>query len=200
MSKDFYTAMKERRTFYGISPESKVPDSRIEEVIKEAVLHTPSAFNSQSARAMLLLGDHHKKLWNITLEELKKIVPPEQLQSTEEKIASFANGYGTVLFFDDESIVKGLQEQFPLYSDNFPIWAQQAGGMLQYLVWTSLQIEGFGASLQHYNPLIDDAVKQQWDISDNWKLLAQMPFGVPMQPPGEKSYLPIGERFKTYKS
>ena len=198
MQKDFSSAMKERRTFYGISPESKVSDERINEVIRDAILHAPSAFNSQSARVVLLLGNHHKKLWEITLEELGKIVPEERFQPTREKIDSFASGYGSVLFFDDESIVKSLQENFPLYKDNFPIWAQQANGMLQYLIWTSLVIEGFGASLQHYNPLIDDAVKKQWDITKSWKLIAQMPFGVPVHPPDEKSFLPIEERFMVF--
>ena len=36
---------------------------------------------------------------------------------------------------------------------------------------------GFGASLQHYNPLIDEAVAKQWHINPNWKLIAEMPFG-----------------------
>ena len=200
MSKDFYTAMKERRTFYSISSESTISDERINEVLKEAILHTPSAFNSQSARVVLLLGEHHKKLWDITLDELQKIVPADRLESTKEKTDSFANGYGSILFFDDESVIKGLQERFPAYKENFPIWAQQANGMLQYLVWTSLVMEGFGVSLQHYNPLIDSSVKKQWGISETWKLAAQMPFGVPVQPPGEKSFLPVAERFLVFQS
>ena len=199
MVKCFYSAIKERRSFYDITPESRVSDERIEEVIGDAVLHSPSAFNSQSARVVLLLGEHHKKLWEITMEELRRVVPAERFQSTKEKIDSFSNGYGSVLFFDDETIVKGLQEKFPIYKANFPIWAEQANGMLQYLIWTSLVIEGFGASLQHYNPLIDNVVKKQWDISESWKLTAQMPFGVPAGPPGEKTYLPMEERLMVYK-
>ena len=199
MLKDFKSAMKERRSFYGISPTSRVSDERVNEVIKDAILHAPSAFNSQSARVVLLLGEHHKKLWDITMEELQKIVPAEQLQSTKDKIDSFASGYGSVLYFDDETIVKGLQEKFPTYKDNFPTWAQQANGMLQYLIWTSLVTQGFGASLQHYNPLIDNAVKKQWDIKESWKLIAQMPFGVPVQPPDEKTFLPVEERFMVFQ-
>ena len=30
--------------------------------------------------------------------------------------------------------------------------------MLQLVVWTALEAEGLGATLQHYNPLIDDEV------------------------------------------
>ena len=199
MSKDFYTAMKERRTFYDISPESKISDAGIKELVETAVLHAPSAFNSQSARVVLLLGRHHEKLWDITEDALLKVITPEQAKSTKKKIASFAKGYGTVLYFDDRSIVKDLQKNYPTYSDHFPIWAEHANGMLQYLVWTSLEVEGFGASLQHYNPLIDQAVKEQWNIPNNWELIAQMPFGVPVSPPGEKSYVPVEERVLTYQ-
>lgn len=85
MKKDFYEAIKERRTFYGISKEALVSDDRIKEVIEHAVKHTPSAFNSQSARVVLLLGDKHDKLWSITKEALRKIVPEDKFGSTEEK-------------------------------------------------------------------------------------------------------------------
>ena len=92
---------------------------------------------------------------------------------------SFKAGYGTVLFFEDEAIVKSLQEKFVAYAENFPIWSHQASGMHQLVVWTGLEAEGLGASLQHYNPLIDDEVKQEWNVPANWKLIAQMPFGNP---------------------
>jgi predicted oxidoreductase (fatty acid repression mutant protein) len=45
MSKNFYAAVADRRTFYGISKESLISDERIREVIELAVKHTPSAFN-----------------------------------------------------------------------------------------------------------------------------------------------------------
>ena len=50
MSVDFYTALKERRSYYGISKEVQVSDERIKEIVEFAVKHTPSSFNSQSAR------------------------------------------------------------------------------------------------------------------------------------------------------
>lgn len=161
MKKDFYEAIEKRRTFYGISKEAVVSDDRIKEVIEHAVKHTPSAFNSQSARIVLLLGDKHDKLWSITKEALRKIVPEDKFGSTEEKINSFASGYGTILYFEDMSVVEDLQKQFALYKDNFPIWSQQSSAMHQFVIWTSLEIEGFGASLQHYNELIEEDVKKR---------------------------------------
>lgn len=199
MKKDFYEAIEKRRTFYGISKEAVVSDDRIKEVIEHAVKHTPSAFNSQSARIVLLLEDKHDKLWSITKEALRKIVPEDKFGSTEEKINSFASGYGTILYFEDMSVVEDLQKQFALYKDNFPIWSQQSSAMHQFVIWTSLEIEGFGASLQHYNELIEEDVKKEWDIPNNWKLIAQMPFGKPVVNPDEKQYNPLEERIKIIK-
>lgn len=199
MSKDFFTAVADRRTFYGISKEPVVSDDRIKEIIEHAVKHTPSAFNSQSARVVLLLGNQHDKLWDIAKEALRKIVPADQFSSTEDKINSFKSGYGTVLFFEDNSVIESLQQQFALYKDNFPVWSQQASGMHQFVIWTALEIEGFGASLQHYNELIENDIKKEWSIPENWKLIGQMPFGKPTANPDEKQFLPLEERIKVFK-
>lgn len=199
MTKEFLTAVKDRRSYYAISKETTVADERLGELIEHAVKHTPSPFNCQSARVVLLLGGQHDRLWDLTEEALRKLVPADKFAPTAEKLASFRSGYGTVLFFEDQAVVRGLQQQFPLYADNFPLWSLQSSGMHQHVVWTALEIEGLGASLQHYNPLIDDAVRQQWAIPEDWKLLAEMPFGKPTAQPGPKEFKPLAERFKVFK-
>ena len=199
MGKDFNTAVADRRSFYGISKEKVVSDERIMEVVNQAVKYTPSAFNSQSARVVVLLGEQSDKLWDMTKEALRKIVPADQFGPTEEKVNSFRSGYGTVLFFEDSSVVESLQQQFALYKDNFPIWSLQSSGMHQFVVWTGLEIEGFGVSLQHYGELIEKDVKKQWGVPDNWKLLAQMPFGKPTVSPDEKQFQPLEQRVKVFK-
>jgi uncharacterized protein len=199
MTKDFYTAVKGRRSFYGISKKTTISDDKLLDVVKHSVLHAPSAFNSQSGRAVVLLSCEHDALWGIVLETLRKIVPPVRFAETEVKINSFMAGYGTVLFFEDQTVVEGLQAQFAAFKDNFPLWSLQSSGMLQYIVWTSLELEGLGASLQHYNPLIDGEVKKRWGIPDSWRLMSQMPFGVPVAQPGEKEFSPIEDRVKIFK-
>lgn len=196
---DFYRAVGERRSTYGISKESPISDERIEEIVAYAIKHAPTAYNSQSGRAVLLLGENHDKLWNLTEAALKEIVPAENFQPTADKMASFRNGYGTVLFFEDQSVVKDLQERFPLYQDKMPDYSLQSSGMLQYIIWTSLRIEGLGASLQHYNPIIDEAVQKVWGIPSNWSLVAQMPFGKPTAAAGEKQFNSVEERMKVFK-
>lgn len=199
MTKDFYTAIKERRSYYGINKEVQVSDEKIKEIVEFAVKHTPSAFNSQSSRLVVLTGSAHGKLWDITTQALRKAVGEGDFSGTQQKMDSFKAGYGSILFFEDESVVKSLQEQFATYADNFPIWSQQTSGMHQLVVWTALEAEGLGATLQHYNPLIDDDVKKEWNVPSNWKLIAQMPFGNPTAQPGDKEFKPLEDRIKFYK-
>ena len=196
----YFEAIKNRRSYYNISKESFLKDNELESLLKDAVKYTPSAFNSQSTRIVVLFDEHNRKLWDFTLNELKKYTTEDQFKNTEDKVNSgLASGYGTILFFEDQDIVKGLMDNFPLYKDNFPVWSQHTSAMHQFVVWAALEAEGLGASLQHYNPLIDSAVQKEWSIPENWKLVAQMPFGKPLAAPGEKEYTDVEARIKVFK-
>lgn len=65
-------------------------------------------------------------------------------------------------------------------------------------VWVGLEALGFGANLQHYNPLIDAPVAKQWNVPADWRLVAQLVFGSPEGSPNEKAQKPIEERVKIY--
>lgn len=198
MSGDMKTALLRRRSYYNITSKSPVSDSEIQEIVNFAVLNTPSAFNSQSSRVVLLFGGGHKKLWEIVRSALRKIVPADKFAPTDGKVNSFAAGHGTVLFFEDQAAIRGLQKDFPLYADAFPGYSENSAGMLQLVVWTMLQDAGLGASLQHYGNLIHADVRKEWSLPADWKPIAQMPFGVPEGEPGVKEFMPIEERVKVF--
>lgn len=195
----FLRAVENRRTWYALTDRSPVSDDKIEEIIRFAVKWAPSAFNSQGARLLVLFGDKHHAFWRLTKEALQKIVPPENFAATAEKLASFDAARGTILYFEDWATVQGLQQKFPAYKDNFPLWAYQSNGMVEFSIWTALAEVGLGASLQHYNPLVDEAVRQEFGVPASWKLMAQMPFGEPYAPADKKDFLPIDARVKILK-
>jgi predicted oxidoreductase (fatty acid repression mutant protein) len=199
MEKTYKEAVKFRRSYYAIDSQSPVSDAEIEEMVRFTVTHVPSAFNSQSARVVLLLGESHATLWGIVRETLRKIVPADAFAGTDKKISSFAAGHGTVLYFEDREVVKTLQENFPPYAENFPVWSDQTSAMHQITLWTLLEDAGLGASLQHYNPLIDEEVRATWNLPATWKLIAQMPFGAPVQEPAPKTFQPVDERVRVFK-
>ncbi|HOF85992.1 MAG TPA: nitroreductase family protein [Treponemataceae bacterium] len=194
----FYQAIEKRRSIYAIGTGKPVSENRVREIVEFAATHVPSAFNSQSARVVILFGKESGKFWEMVKDALRKIVPAEQFPKTEDKIDGFNAGWGTVLFFEDQAVVKQLMNDFSLYADNFPVWSNQSNGMLQFAVWTALQSEGLGSSLQHYNELVEEDVKKTWKLDPSWKLLAQMPFGSVEAPAGEKSFNPIEDRVKVF--
>lgn len=197
--KDFLELIRQRRSIYNLNTETSVTQKQIMNVIERCVYEAPSAFNSQSPRVVVLFGDSSKKFWNLAMESLKKVVPADKFGPTEEKINSFMQGLGTVLFYEDDKITEGLQEKFPTYKDKFPQWAEHNNAILQYMVWTALTELGLGANLQHYNPLVDEAAAGAFDIPKNWRLIAQMNFGAVKQAAAGKSHEPLKERIKVFE-
>lgn len=194
----FLNKIEQRRTIYAIGKNVSLEQAKIEETIKQAIRLSPSSFNSQTSRAVTLFGQSHETFWNIVLETLRKIVPAEAFEGTKAKIDSFKAGYATVLFYEDQDVVKALQEQFALYADNFPVWSEHSTAIAQFAVWTALSEQGIGASLQHYNPIVDQEVAQTFDVPASWKLRAQLVLGSIEAPAGEKTFIDDAIRFKTF--
>ncbi|WP_114196163.1 nitroreductase family protein [Edaphovirga cremea] len=199
MSNAFLDTIKTRRTIYALGDKLSLSEDQISTLITEAVKQSPSAFNSQSSRVVILFGAQHKNVWDIVKQTLKKIVPEAAFPTTEKKIDSFGAGAGTVLFFEDTQVIEELQKKFASYADNFPIWSEHSTGIAQFAVWSALAQEQIGASLQHYNPLIDNEIKARWELPETWKLRAQMPFGSIEQSAGEKAYIDDADRFRIFK-
>ena len=190
---------EKRRSIYALSDQLAVSNDEVVKVVEHAILHTPSSFNSQSTRIVVLFGDDHHKLWDMTEDALRVIVGDEEaFKSTKDKIAGFRASAGTVLFFEDQAVVRGMQEAAPLYADNFPIWSTQTNAMHQYVIWTALASIEVGANLQHYNPVIDQKVASTWNIDADWELKAQLVFGKIEQSAGDKAFKPVDERLKVF--
>lgn len=69
---------------------------------------------------MVLYGDYYRKLWDIVLTELSKVVPEDKMPATIEKIKTFSAGLGTVLFFEDASTVEACRKNFLSMPKTFP--------------------------------------------------------------------------------
>ena len=83
-----------------------------------------------------------------------------------------------MLIYLDRSIIKDLEDKFPLYAEKFSDYAQQEVGMFQYVLWLGLVEKGFSASLQHYNPVIDNEMARLLATPETWQLVAQIPLGI----------------------
>lgn len=188
MTENLHDAIRLRRSRYALTAVSPLSDAELADLVRFAAEYVPSAFDSRSTRLVLLLHGDHARLWEIVRETLRPLVAPDAFAKTSQKIdTSFAAGYGTLLYFEDDTVVADLQRRFPTYADRFPVWAEHTSAMHQFALWTLLEAAGLGASLQHYNPLIDDAVRREWDLPAAWRLIAQMPFGTPADTPADRA-------------
>lgn len=196
---DFQQLISKRRSVYQIGVSVQETEPEITEMIKACLYEAPSAFNSQSTRLVLLYGNAYQSFWCMVHDTLEKIVPQDKFDLTQQRIKSFAAGIGTILYFEDMDVIAELQNQMPTYADSFPIWAEHSNAMVQYMIWVALAEKGLGASLQHYNPLIDDKTRSMFELPRSWQLIAQMPFGQIVQKPQEKTHLPLDSRLKIFR-
>ena len=77
-------AAETRRSIYALNKNLPVSNEEISEIVKHAVLHTPSSFNSQSTRVVVLFGEEHGKVWQFVEDALRAIVPAEQFEPTAQ--------------------------------------------------------------------------------------------------------------------
>lgn len=198
-TKEFLQVIQNRRTIYALSKKTILPDDVLIKYIQELVREAPSSFNVMSSRCVVLLGAHHDKYWGeLVPGALVSIVGEEGLAAMRPKLEAFRQGYGTILFFEDQQLIKAQQKQYPTYAPSFPIWSLHSSGMAQIYVWSGLEAAGYGASLQHYGNLTSDALKQQYKLPASYQIQSEMVFGYPEQGAQEKTYNPDHERVIAY--
>ena len=197
--RSFTEAVRNRRSIYALGKNIPVLETEVMATIERMTKETPSPFNMQSARVVVALKEHHENVWHITESALRKIVPEENFEATQKKIDGFAAGCGTILFFEESDTIYEMQKKYPGYADNFPIWAAQANGTLQFAIWTELENMGLGVNIQHYNMLIEEDIKKIFNLSGTWDLVAQMVFGEKLEDAAPIEKISTGERVKVFR-
>lgn len=191
--------IKQRRSVYDLHKHLPISENKLMRILEDIITESPTAFNMQSSYVIVLMDGQHERLWNIVTKTLKDIVPSDKFEPTQKKMDMFSNAKGTILFFENTQIIEQLKIDYPLYKDQFDNFALRGMGILQGNIWNALAEAEIGASLQHYNPLIDEAVKEEWDIPEYYQLSAQMVFGGIGSIPEPKEKVDVHTRINLYK-
>ena len=197
----YIPAFAERHSEYDLGNSEVAPISQVRRLLEDILLYTPSGFNSQPVRIVLLTGKKHIEHWDIIAGMLiRKIGEERYLKSNaHHRIENVAKkAVGTILFFDDTEVTKRMMEESAQYRDNFPNWAQQAQGSHQFMTWMGLRALGYGANLQHYIGMEDHLVKEHVGVPDHWDFSAHMIFGSINEKAGSKDKLPLQETLKVF--
>ncbi|KAI8930863.1 hypothetical protein NX059_011880 [Plenodomus lindquistii] len=199
MADNFLADIKRRRTHYSLEAKSPISDSRIEEISREVIKHTPSSFNCQSTRLVVLLRDEHVKFWEIVKDCHKATMKQDVYREYEKKLLQRQAGYGTILLFEDLDVIRAHQVKFPRFTWHLLQFSEHNNAMQAFNLWMALSLEGLGCNLQHINPIVDQRIAGLWNISPQWSLKAQLVFGTPSgEPPHEKAFFPIEDRLFVY--
>lgn len=179
----FLKTLVSRRTHYALKntlPEG-VTIEQVQEIVQRIVKHTPTSFNSQTIRAVVVVGDLHKQIWNSVADAI------EGESGKKRPISARDEAFGSIIFIDDEETVTQFQEKFAAFAAYFPVFATTSNGAAQINTWTALQEIGLGGHLQHYNGYVQAALGDR--IPKAWSVQAQLVFGTPVTGPYEKTFI-----------
>ncbi|CAL9731606.1 fatty acid repression mutant protein 2 [Monosporozyma unispora] len=176
-------AIASRRTIYQLKPElpASLTINDIQATVQAIIKDTPTAFNSQPNRALILTGETHKKVWNSVTDSIEAEAGKKRPASVRDE------AYGSVIFFTDDKTTEKLQADFPAWAAAFPQFADHTSGAAQIISWTALEQLGLGAHLQHYNGYVKAALPDK--IPAEWSVVGQLCFGTPAETTGEKTYI-----------
>ncbi|OAQ95970.1 hypothetical protein LLEC1_06753 [Akanthomyces lecanii] len=200
---EFLAAAKYRRTVYGLKGTSKVPDSRVQEIVEEVLGFAPSSYNTQPVRVTLVTGEKHTQFWDIVIKTAEPILKGAG-EAVWDKMSgimqSHKASYGSVVFWEDTSVTEAAKKTHVSYAHMFESFGEHATGMNQILVWTALELEGLGANLQHMNgiPPVEEALKKFLAVPASYRLRAHLNYGDEPAAHSETvpAKLPTSETFK----
>lgn len=98
----FQNLIRQRRSVRQVEPKSPIPDKDIVELVNSTILHTPSAFNTQTTRTVVLLHDAHREAWQSAISKLEGAAAAGTEPWTKiaggilPKLGWFKGAYGTV--------------------------------------------------------------------------------------------------------
>ena len=90
-------AIKGRGSLHLLSDDVEISDALVQDIVSDAILHSPTPFNCQSGRAVVLLKEEHKKFWDLAHDVAKASVAPPIFEKVfGPRIQMFRAAYGSV--------------------------------------------------------------------------------------------------------
>ncbi len=139
MTNPVISLLQNRRTIYAIGKNIQQTPEQLTELIQEAIRQSPSSFNSQSSRAVILFDAEHEKFWGFVKEKLKEYATDDAAAEKTKKMDSFAAGVGTILFLKIKMSFRSFKRSLPCMQIIFRF------GPSIRLLWRNLQ---YGQHLQ----------------------------------------------------
>lgn len=197
---NFLEIANKRRTQYMIGGEANHSIEEIAAELAKVVTASPSAFNSQTTRLVIVSEAANQKVWEIIDRTQKEILDEGMYNYFKGVFDTAKNAVGTVLFFEDRQT---LEEKVTTTPERRELYKEQNAAIAEYAAWLHLAELGYGANLQHFNigfqQGFDRSIKEALDLPDHWELNAQMPFGPVIEPAQDLEKLSHEEQVRIIK-
>lgn len=111
---------EKRRSIYNLGRRPVMNEDEIAELVRHCVKFSPSAFNSQPCRVVVLFGADSHRLWELTLAELKKSPRPNALPLRKQKSAPLTLASAQFCFSTIRKPPQTCSRNFPYTLTSFP--------------------------------------------------------------------------------
>lgn len=87
MNSQFNSLAANRRSIYALGDNLSQTPEEIFDLVKQTIKNSPTAFNSQTVRAVVLFGKSSAKVWEIVEDALRKIAKsPDAFEKKRQRL------------------------------------------------------------------------------------------------------------------
>jgi len=178
--------IKQRRSIRTLQ-HGDVSEARIRHIV-EAARWSPSSFNSQPVRLVVLKG-RHGEFWDFVEAQLRAKLTGDQLTRATSRLPGYRAGVFTILFFEDTTVAANTPPGAA--PEVWKSFAVQAMGIAQANVWNAVAAAGLATSNQHINYQIgDEALRAFLGLPETWVSYCVFPVGYANETPAEGTRKP----------
>jgi predicted oxidoreductase (fatty acid repression mutant protein) len=151
--------------------------------IVAAARSVPAAYNRPPWH-IVVVHERSGGFWDVVEAAFRDRLGGDRLARYLDRLAGFRGGVGAVLVYEDRTAVEEMRQACGIDHDQARAYSEQGLGMVQLALWLAIVAEGLGASLQHWEALIEDRVAAFLGLpADRFRLAATMPLGFPAEEP-----------------
>ncbi|KAK7194248.1 hypothetical protein NESM_000339600 [Novymonas esmeraldas] len=168
---DALAAVKLARQLTSVLPQHVTRDY-LTTVVQRAVALTPSSFNSQSTRVVVLHGRMHRLFWQRLIGHTVHLAKEAALLTDQVVPAAC-----TVILCEDMDVVRRMQATFPKYASLLPGHAEQASAMCELSVVSALGCDGVATLSRHHRIDLHENFHEVFTVPPSWEMRAQIACG-----------------------
>jgi len=186
---DSVAASGEASTLSSVLPNN-MSTMELTALIKQVVSLTPTCYNCQGSRLVILYGTYHEEFW-------RRMMNVTESGDVERRAVecNVIPASGTIVLLEDEMSMKVMQKLYPLYASAFPLFAERSSAMAEVGLAVALTQKGIGTISRHYRVDVAAVLDENADIPSSWKMKAQIAFGTSVTPGTKPEELPDSHCF-----